>query len=237
MLRALAKILSLSTVLTIGVIAILLYRNHTAQDRKNAELVDENQQLHEIVDRLSDESRVAEMLVTDQKTVNGILRTTLLFVEYAKDHTALPPRIFTIAGNEVHLDAMVIKFDRDFVKKDDQLRGKSIALFTRVYGNHQSPDEGQTIDTPGQIPGYYQGTDPRVSSFETGLWKDFWKLADDEKYRSKMGVRVVSGEGPWWPCDPNKLYTITIEAAGGLNVTFEPVKPIYREALRQKTGG
>jgi hypothetical protein len=237
MLRALTKILSLSTVLTIGVIAILLYRSHTAQDRRNAELVDENLQLQMVVDRLSSESRVAEMLVTDQKTVNGIPQTTLLFVEYAKDHTALPPRIFTIAGNEVHLDAMVIKFDRDFVKQNDPLRGHSIALFTRIYGNHQSPDAGQPVDTPGQIPGYYQGTDPRVSSFETSLWKDFWKLADDEKYRNKMGVRVVNGEGPWWPCDPNKLYTITIEAAGGLNVTFEPVKPIYREALRQKTAG
>ena len=56
------------------------------------------------------------MLVTDQKTVNGIPRTTLLFVEYGKNHSPLPPRIFTIAGNEVHLDAMVIKFERDFVK-------------------------------------------------------------------------------------------------------------------------
>ena len=234
MLRAVAKLLSLSTVLVIGVLAILLYRNHTAQDRRTAELVDENKQLQLVVDRLSDEARVAEMLVTDQKTVNGIPQTTLLFVEYARNHAALPPKVFTIAGNEVHLDAMVIKFDRDFVKQNDPLRGHSIALFTRIYGNHQSPDQGQTIDTPGQIPGYYQGTDPRVGDFETGLWKDFWKLADDEQYRQKMGVRVVDGEGPWWPCDPDKLYTITIESAGGLNVTFEPVKPIYREALRQK---
>jgi hypothetical protein len=235
MLRALSKILSLSTVLVIGVVVILFYRQHTAADRQNAALLDENRQLQLVVDRLSAESRVAEMLVTDQKIVNGIPQTTLLFVEYARNHAPLPPRSFTIAGNEVHLDAMVIKFDRDFVKQNDGLRGHSIALFTRIYGNHQSPDEGQTIDTPGKIPGYYQGTDPRVSSFETDLWKDFWKLADDEKYRNKMGVRVVSGEGPWWPCDSNKLYTITIESAGGLNVTFEPVKPIYREAMRQKS--
>jgi len=234
MLRALTKILSLSTVLTIGVVTILLYRNHTAAERRNDELLDQNRQLQRVVDRLTDESRVAEMLVTDQKTVNGIPQTTLLFEEYARNHSPLPPRIFTIAGNEVHLDAMVIKFDRDFIKQGDGLRGRSIALFTRIYGNHQSPDEGQTIDSPGQIPGYYQGTDPMGGSFETSLWKDSWKLADDEKYRNKMGVRVVNGEGPWWPCDPGKLYTITIEAAGGLNVTFEPVKPIYRQALRQK---
>ena len=90
------------------------------------------------------------------------------------------------------------------------------------------------IDAPGQIPGYYQATDRRVSEFETDLWKDFWKLAADEQYRKRMGVRICNGEGPWWPCDPDKLYTITIESAGGLNVTWEPVKPIYREAMRQK---
>jgi hypothetical protein len=103
-----------------------------------------------------------------------------------------------------------------------------------VYGNHQSPDEGSVIDTPGQIPGYYQATGQGVGQFETDLWKDFWKLAADEQYRKRTGVRICNGEGPWWPCDLDKLYTITIESAGGLNVTWEPVKAIYREAMRQK---
>ncbi len=236
MFRAISKVLSLATVLTFGVIAILLYRNHTEADRHSAELVYENDQLQQVVSRLSDEARVAEMLVTGQKMVNGIPQTTLLFVEYARNHVALPPKSFVISGNEVHLDALVVKFDRDFVKQNDPLRGHSIALFQRLYGNHQSPDQGLTIDVPGQIPGYYQGADPQVTAFETNLWKDFWKLAGDEQYRRRMGVRICNGEGPWWPCDPDKLYTITLESAGGLNVTYEPVKPIYREAMRQTSG-
>jgi hypothetical protein len=236
MFHAITKLLSLATVLTIGIVLILFYRDHTAVERQTAELVDENRALAQVVDRLTDERRVAEMLVTNQAVVNGIPQTTLLFVEYARDHSTLPPKIFTIQGNQVHLDAMVIKFEHDFVKKDDPLRGHSIALFTKIYGNHQSPDQGSIIDTPGQIPGYYQGTDPRVSQFELGLWNDFWKLAKDADYRAKMGVRVSNGQSVWWPCEPNELYTITIESDGGLNVTFEPVKGIYREALKQKTG-
>jgi hypothetical protein len=237
MLRAITKLLSLSAVLTVGIVMILLYRNHTAQERHEAELEDQNQQLLRVVDRLTDEARVAEMLVTDQKTVDGVPLTTLLFVEYARNHTALPPRIFTIRGNEVHLDAMVIKFDRGFVEKDDALRGRSIALFTRIYGNRQSPDEGSTIDTPGQVPGYYQDADQGVTRFETELWTHFWQLAGDESYRKEKGVRICNGEGPWWPCEADKLYTISIESAGGLNVTYEPVKPIYREALKRKNAG
>lgn len=235
MLQAITKLLSLAMVLTIGLIAILFYREHTAAERKEAATESENVQLKLVVDRLTDERRVAEMLVTGRKMVNGVPQTTLLFVEYSRNGTTLPPKTFTILGDQVHLDAMVIKFDHDFVKKNDPLRGHSIALFTRVFGNLQTPDQGSMIDTPDKIPDYYLGTDPRVGAFETDLWNNFWKLASDKAYRQKMGVRVSDGEGKWWPCESDRLYTITIESAGGLNVTSEPVKGIYQEALRQKT--
>jgi hypothetical protein len=191
-----------------------------------------------VVERLTDERRVAKLLVTDQGTVNGVTHTTLVFDEFARDgHQTLPPKYFTIIGNEAHLDAMVIKFDHDFVKQNDPLRGHSIALFTRIYGNHQSPDSGPVIDAPGHIPAIYQGTDPRVSAFETELWAKFWHLADDPQYRHDMGVRVPNGEGPWWPCAPGKVYTVTLDADGGLNVTSEPMEGIYKDALLKKSGG
>jgi hypothetical protein len=237
MFRAIAKLLSLSTVVVIGLIVILLYRNHTDTDRKVAELQYEKQQLLDVVNRLTDERRVAEMLVTDQKIVGGVPQTTLLFQEYSRNKSMLPPKQFTISGDQVHVDAMVIKFEHGLVEKDDALRGHSIALFTRMYGNHQSPDQGPTIDTPGQIPGFYEGIDPSVSSFETNLWQNFWKLARDSDYRQKMGVRVSNGQSVWWPCEPGMLYTISIESAGGLNMSMEPLKGIFREALKLKTGG
>jgi len=187
MLRAISKLLSLATVLTIGVIVILLYREHSAVERKEAELSDENQQLKQVVDRLTDERRVAEMLVTDQKIVNGIPQTTLLFVEYARNHSTLPPKVFTISGNQVHLDAMVIKFEHGFVKEDDALRGHSLALFKNIYGDHQSPDQGSMIDTAGQIPGYYQGTDPRVGSFELGALERFLEAGQGSGISEKDG--------------------------------------------------
>jgi hypothetical protein len=240
MLRAITKLLSLSVTLVIGIVVILLYREHSSVERHSAELEVQNNQLHQIVDRLTDEHRVARMMVISRKKaggVGGLEQNTVLFMEYARNGTTLPPRNFVISGNQVHLDAMVIKFQHDFVKQNDPLRGHSLALFTRIYGNGQSPDQGTPIDTPGQIPGYYQGTDDRVSAYETSLWNDFWKLAIDPDYRDKMGVRVSNGQGLWWPLEPERLYTVTIESDGGLNVISEPIEGFFREALKQKAAG
>jgi hypothetical protein len=134
----------------------------------------------------------------------------------------------------VHFDAMVIKFDRDFVQRNDPLRGHSLALFTRVYGEHETPESGARVDEPGAIPQVYRGADPRITEFEMGLWKDFWRLANDADFRSGFGVRVASGQGVWGPLEPERLYTLTLESSGGLNMTSEPMKGIYREALRRQ---
>ncbi len=235
MLRAVSKLLSLSVVLTIGLVGIFLYREHTAGQREKEALENEVAQQKQIVQRLTSERRVAQLLVTGQKVVDGVPHTTLLFMEYDRNGEPLPPKTFTIIGDQIHLDAMVIKFDHKYVEQKEWLRNHSIALFTRIFGNRQSPDQGSMIDVPGHVPEYYKGTDPRVSQFETQLWNNFWKLADDKAYRDEMGVRVSDGEGKWWPCQPDRLYTVTIEADGGLNVTFEPIPGIYREALHPKT--
>jgi hypothetical protein len=236
MTRSLMKILVLTILVIAGSFGIDYYRHHFSVDQQVEELQQQKRQLQQIVRRLSDESRVAEVLVTDQKTVNGVEQTTLLFVEYARDGSTLPPKEFTISGDQAHIDAMVIKFDHDFVEKDDPLRGHSLALFTKLYGENQSPDHAFTIDKPGEIPDYYRGIDPQVSQFEQGLWTNFWKLVDDPAYRQEKGVRVANGQGLWGPFDPDKLYTITIESNGGLNISNEPLKGIYREALKRRGG-
>jgi hypothetical protein len=89
------------------------------------------------------------------------------------------------------------------------------------------------IDTPGKVPDIYKGSDPRAADFEQQLWADFWRLYDDESYRQQKGVRTLSGQGVWGPFEPDKLYTISLESDGGLNITSSPQKGIYREALHQ----
>jgi hypothetical protein len=190
-----------------------------------------------VVQRLTDEKRVAELLVTNQTMDHrtGTMTTTLLFVEYTKNGQSLPPKSFTIEGKLAHVDALVIKFDHHFIAENDPLRGKSIALFTRIYGDKQAPATADMIDAPGGIPEIYRDADPRITEFEQDLWKDFWRLTSDETYRKEKGVRVAMGQGVWGMFEPNRLYTVTLENDGGLSLTSEPLKGIYREALKKPT--
>ena len=234
MFRAAVKVVMLTVFVVGGAAGIFVYQHRTTDAKRIAKLEEERYELKQIVQRLSDERRVAEVLVTDQQEVDGVLRTTLLFVEYAKDGSSLPPKAFTIEGKTAHVDAMVIKFERDFLKADDPLRGHSIALFTKLYGDRQSPASAEMIDAPGKIPDVYRGADPRIGAFERELWNNFWKLAEDPEYRQQHGVRVANWQGVWGPFEKDKLYTITIESDGGLNITSEPLRGIYREALKRK---
>ncbi|HZL36542.1 MAG TPA: hypothetical protein VFC78_14580 [Tepidisphaeraceae bacterium] len=193
-----------------------------------------SEQLKRVVQRLTTERRVADIVVTSQSESAGILYTGLLFREYARDGSQLPDKRFTIEGKLAHIDAMVIKFDGKFVEDNDPLRGHSIALFTRLYGEKQSPADAFAIDEPGKVPEIYRGAGEQVTQFEQGLWANFWKLADDPAYRKSMGVRVAQGEGVWRGFEPGWLYTLTLESNGGVNITPEKIKGIFQEAMKQR---
>ncbi len=236
MLKGLGRIISLCLLITIGSVGLYIYRDHFSAQHTIDQLTQDKKVLETVVKRLSSENRVAEVIVTDQHEVAGVMNTTLLFVEYAKDGRELPPKVLTVKGAYAHVDALVIKFDRELVKENDPLRGKSIALFVRAFGDQETPAEGPKIDQPGKIPDVYQGADPRVSNYEKELWAGFWQLADDEELRKKKGVRVAQGEGPWGPFKMDRLYTLSIDADGGLNIVSQPLKGIYREALQRRAG-
>jgi hypothetical protein len=232
MLQSLSKIAGLLVLLVAMIIGLAVYRDRYATDRKVARLEEEKRALTAVVSRLTSERRVAELMVTDKHVgSDGIPVTTLLFVEIARNGTELPARCFTVRGQFAHVDAMVIKFDHDDVKADDALRGRSIALFTRIYGDQETPASAIQIDQPGTIPEIYRDADPTLAAFELDLWKDFWRLSDDPAYAASKHVRVANGQGVWGMFDPGKLYTLTLEADGGLNLTIQPLKGIYRAAM------
>jgi hypothetical protein len=239
MLRSIFKLAMLAVLTALAWVGIAFYHARFSTERQVAQLQHDNFQLQQYVKRLTSERRVAEMLVSDQKPApRGAepAQTTLLFEEYGPDGALLPPRSFTIAGDVVHIDAMVIKFDHGLVQANDPLRGHSIALFHRLYGDHQAPAQGFAIDPPGSIPEFYRDADPRVSQFEQELWTNFWRLADDPGYRAAKGVRVANGQGVWLHVSADRLYTLSIESDGGLNYSAEPLKGIYREAMQEHRG-
>jgi hypothetical protein len=234
MLRSVVKILLITAIVLGAAVATFHYRTSRSLEAQLEREQQRTAQLKEIVTRLTSERRVADIVVTSQDTVGDHLTTSIVFVEYSPDGTALPARHFTLVGKMVHVDAMVIKFDGRFVAENDPLRGQSVALFTRIFGDTQAPSDGFPVDTPGEPPAVYRKADKSVTDFERELWKNFWRLADDAGYRSSMGVRVAQGEGVWRPFEMGRLYTLTLESNGGLNVHSEPMRGVYQEALRSR---
>ena len=234
MLRSVVKILLVTTIVLGAAVATIHYRTTRSLEAQLEREQQRTAQLKEIVSRLTSERRVADIIVTSQDTVGDRLTTSIVFVEYVPDGTALPAKRFTLVGKMVHLDAMVIKFDGRFVAENDPLRGHSVALFTRIFGDTQAPADAFPIDTPGEAPDVYLKSGNPVTDFERDLWKNFWRLADDAEYRSSMGVRVAQGEGVWRPFEMGRLYTLPLESNGGLNIHSEPMRGVYQEALRSR---
>jgi len=237
----LIRILSVCVLVGVGGALMWKYEHQWSADAKKAEefrkLKEQNEQLENFVSRLTTEKRVAEVVVCEQKKTGSVVdETTLMFVEYGGNGEQLPPRFFTIKGNVAHIDSMVIKFESDFVKKGDPLRGHSLVLFHRLYGDYQAPVEGFMIDEPGRTPEIYKcpTSTLEASEFQSQLWANFWKLADDESYRKEKGVRVAMGESPWTKFYPDKVYTLTLQADGGLSLSARAMDGVwknYREAL------
>ena len=213
-------------------------RTEARLQKQIQELEAQKKELTQYIGKLTSSRRVAELVVTDQTLSNGVLNTTVLFSEVSPDGSRMPPRFFTFKGYIVHIEALTIRFDLDLVKNDDPLRGQSIYLFHRLYGEYQSPNEGFPLDTPNAAPTFYVPKQPgkpmleEVKKFQDELWANFWKLADDEGERKKRGVRLVQGEAPWRPVYPDYIYTINLETAGGLTITSRPIDDLYRQFLQ-----
>ncbi len=177
-------------------------------DPRDAEL----RRLREVIDRLQAEHRIAEAYVLRQDAKT----TTFRFREVRPDGSPVHERDFTIDGDVVYFDALVIKFDHAFVQQGDALRGKSLYLFERVFGEHQEPSQGFRLDEG--VPVVYRVNDP-PSEFERELWSDFWRVALDRKLAREKGIRVAQGEAVRTKLKTGLVYRLTIEAAGGINIT------------------
>jgi hypothetical protein len=244
MLRAVTRLSIIAFLLAVSAVGYVQYRKYTAEARRIAELEKERaelrrqaEQLQQVVQRLTAEKRVAEIVVTERRAdpSDGTPVLSLLFVEYARDGSTLPPRQFVVRGEQVHIDGLVVEFDGELVKAGDPLRGHSIILFEKIYGSAQRPGEGTPIDAPGRIPDLYALSDPSLKKFETDLWDNFWKLAADENLRREKGVKLANGKSVYGPFVPDRLYTITLDASGKMSCEATPIKGAVGEALRRLT--
>lgn len=192
--------------------------NYLAQEARHGREIREFQ---EIVQRLTVETRLAQVSVLDRTTdPDGRVRTTVQFMEWDRQGKPLPPLTCSVVGSEVYFDALVIKFQHEYVEKGESLREHSLVLFRRIFGSSETPESGIPIDSAAEdgVPGVYR-VNSSASSFERDLWKRFWYYADHPEESAALGVRVMQSEAVGARLSPGAVYDLSVQANGGINLT------------------
>ncbi len=189
----------------------------------------ENQVLKKVIERLSADSRIAEIIVTgvkpDPKTNKTY--TTIKFLEYDSRQRPLAPKYFTFSSDIIQFQSLVIRFDDYYVKRGHPLKGRSAYLFMKAFSLQGKETEEFQINRVNEIPsGYAIGTVP--SYFERKLWRSFWEYAFSPRQAKKNGIKNAQIEAPGTKFVPGVLYTIKIEHHGGMRIDTQPLPQVLR---------
>lgn len=191
--------------------------------------LEEGRILRKVVQRLSAESRIAEVLVTKGEFDEAAkkIKTTIKFLEYDPLGKPLEPHYFTFFGNIIQFQSLVIRFEDRLISTGDKLRGKSVYLFMKAFVlDGEATQEFEITKTSG-IPSGYKIPSEK-SEFEIKLWEEFWRYALDPKARERYGVKNAQIEAPGTMFLPGTIYTLVIEHDGGLRIDSQPVPEILK---------
>lgn len=184
--------------------------------------------LKQVIARLKADSRIAEVLVTAIETDEyGRKLTTIKFLEYDVDGKPLKPKYFTFQGNLIQFQSLVIRFDDFYIERGDKLKGKSAYLFMKAYVLARNQTQEFEITNIDSIPEGYKA--PGIfDSFESKLWRRFWRYALDPKEAKRLGIKNAQIEAPGSKFVPGSIYTIKIEHDGGMRIDTKPIPQILR---------
>ncbi len=194
-----------------------------------AKKIEEANILRKVVQRLSADSRIAEVLVTrnSYNEETQTIETTIKFLEYDTKGKPLEPLFFTFEGNLIQFQALVIRFDDQLVRSGDKLRGKSAYIFLRAFMLDDKNTQVFDITPVREIPYGYK-IPGLQNEFEKELWQEFWAYALDPKARERSRIKNAQIEAPGTMFLPGTIYTIRIEHDGGIRIDAQPVPEILK---------
>jgi hypothetical protein len=195
-------------------IAIGVYRGGTAI----SELLTENKTLKKALTNLTDENKIGYAKVLSQtKDANGaVISTTLKFVETARDNelNQILQRQYTIEGDIVHFDALIVKFSDKMVMDGKQ---RSMYLWRRVYGEKMSPQAGFAIEESGKEPNRYADLlkELPVKNREV-FWSGIWELANTPDKLKQYGITAIYGTVTYTQLRQGLIYIFRLTSTGQL---------------------
>ena len=128
--------------------------------------------------------------------------------------------VFSVSNYAEPQRITVTAFDDDFIEAGDFLRGSSVCLFQRIFGEDQKPADGTLLESSGSLPAVYAG-DQLPDPFYEKLWAKFWDYAADPKAAKLAGVRAVHGEAPFVEAIPGATWRVELRSSGGLTIVAE----------------
>ena len=198
-------------------------RRLAERDAQIRALTERAQALEAAVRLLRHTERRARIIVLDQGPgPDGTLVTRIRFSELDGQGNPLgEPREFEVTGDEVYVDTLVIKFEDEFVSAGDALKGRSLLLFRRIFGDRHRPVDAHVLDREGQVPHAY-AAEKAPSAFERELWQQFWMLANDPAEAKRRGIRALHGEAVSTKLRKGGVYAVTFRSTGELSIQPSP---------------
>lgn len=180
------------------------------------ELLSENKHLKQAIANLTEEDQIGYAKVISQRKENGQILTTIRFVETARgDKTkVILQREYTIEGDIVHFDALIVKFEDKMVADG---KSRALYLWRRVYGEKMAPGQGYAIEEPGAEPRRYSGLLQALPIKHRELfWSAIWDLANDPNRLHEHGIRAIYGSVMYQPLREGLIYVFKISPTGQL---------------------
>ncbi|MBA2117394.1 hypothetical protein [Bremerella alba] len=213
------------------------YYGWSVYNEKELEIAQKNEQIEQHVAKIGEleneidllalrlkllkvDRRVGRLSVLSQEKPDDAERvqTIIEFVELNDQGKPITkPQQFKIDGDMVYVNGKVVKFEDELVETNDPLRSASIYILQKIYGEHQKPIDGFTIDKEGERPEAY-GLRDEPNEFENKIWNNFWDIANDPVKASEYGVRAAHEESEGMRVRPGKKYEVEIRSSGGLSI-------------------
>ncbi len=188
------------------------------------------QELEDYARRVTASRRVAQVDVLDQTfSPQGTTETLLRFQEIGDGGTIGEPIYRDVIGDLVYFEAAVLKFDHDLVGRDKREEATSLAVFRRIFGDHQvaagvpylhgpASSGGRTGAFDSEHAGYASRGGDGLPTSDAALWEMFWGFMSDPGLAATYGVRVAQVEAPAIAPKTGQTWELSIDASGGVNI-------------------
>ena len=209
------KIIGILIGLTALVVAAVLGLSVYFSSSSIHSLLTENHALNQAISNLTQEEQIGFATVLSQDTdALGQVSTKFKFVQTAagKPKEIVDEQIYTIAGDVVHFDALIVKFSDAYVRSGKE---RALYLWRRIYGEQTAPEQGATVAVPDSAPErYYAITKSLKLSDRKLFWQAIWSLANDPQRLSEYGITAVFGNAIYTRMEVGKVYLFKIGASG-----------------------